>query len=78
MPNINDLRNQILEKARGARYSIHPGNTKMYNDLRELFLLDGLKGENTKFVAKCLNFQQVNVEHQKPSGLLQQIQVPTC
>ena len=30
-----------------------------------------------EFVAKCPNFQQVKSEHQKPSGLLQEIQIPT-
>ena len=30
-----------------------------------------------EFVSNCPNFQQVKSEHQKPSGLLQEIQVPT-
>ena len=38
------LSNQILEKAHGSRYFIHPGATKTYNDLRELYWWDGLKG----------------------------------
>ncbi|XP_069145898.1 uncharacterized protein [Solanum lycopersicum] len=37
VPSVDDLRNPILEKAYGSRYSIHPGSTKMYNDLREVF-----------------------------------------
>lgn len=31
----------------------------------------------TEFVAKCPNCQQVKVEHLKPGGLLQEIQIPT-
>ena len=30
-----------------------------------------------EFVAKCLSFQQVKAEHQKPGGLLQDIQIRT-
>ena len=45
MPNVNDLRNQILEEAHGDRYSIHPGSTTMYHDLRNVFWWEGLKGD---------------------------------
>ena len=34
----------------------------------------GLKRDIVEFVAKCPNCQQVKVEHQKPGGLLQEIQ----
>ena len=29
VPNVVDLRNRILEKANGARYTIYPGVTNM-------------------------------------------------
>ena len=35
-----------------------------------------MKKDIAEFVAKCPNCQQVKVEHQKSSGLLQEIQVP--
>ena len=37
-PNVVYLRNWILEKADGSRYSIHPHSTKMYHDHRGAFL----------------------------------------
>ena len=37
MPNVDDLRNQILEEAHGAHYSIHLISTKMCHDVREVF-----------------------------------------
>ena len=49
----------------------------MYHDLREVFWWNRLKGDIAEFVAKCPNCQQVNVKHQKPIVLLQEIQVPT-
>ncbi|XP_070034872.1 uncharacterized protein [Nicotiana tomentosiformis] len=34
VPNIDGLREMILVVAHSSRYSIHPGATKMYRDLR--------------------------------------------
>ncbi|XP_012481061.1 uncharacterized protein LOC105795960 [Gossypium raimondii] len=36
----------------------------------------GLKREVTNFIARCLTCQQVKVEHQLPSGLLQPVNIP--
>ena len=77
VPNVDGLRNRILEEDHGSRYSINSGSTKMYHDLREVFWWEGLKKDIAEFVSKCPNFQQVKVEHQKLGGLLQEIQIPT-
>ena len=34
VPNIGDLRKTILEEAYNSKYSMHPGATKMYQDLK--------------------------------------------
>ncbi|KAH0633127.1 hypothetical protein KY284_035913 [Solanum tuberosum] len=60
-----------------SRYSIHPGATKMYRDLREVYWWNGMKRDIADFVAKCPNCQQVKVEHQKPGGMTQEIDIPT-
>ena len=70
VPNVDDLRNKSLDKSHGSHYSIHSGSTKMYHDLKELFLCEGLIGDTTEFDEKCPNFQQVRAEHQKSGGLL--------
>ena len=36
-----------------------------------------LKKGNSRIFEKCINCQQVKIEHQNSSGLLQEIQVPT-
>ena len=38
VPNNAELRKLILHEAHDSPYSIHPGNTKMYLDLKERFL----------------------------------------
>lgn len=35
-----------------------------------------MKAEIATYVRKCLTFSKVKTEHQKPSGLLQQIVIP--
>jgi hypothetical protein len=37
VPNDPEVRKLILQEAHDSPYSIHPGNTKMYLDLKESF-----------------------------------------
>ena len=37
VPDGNDLRKNILEKAHNGSFSIHPDSTKMYQDLKMAF-----------------------------------------
>jgi hypothetical protein len=37
VPKREDLKKKILDEAHTSRYSIHPGSTKMYHDLRQQF-----------------------------------------
>ncbi|WMV14593.1 hypothetical protein MTR67_007978 [Solanum verrucosum] len=64
-----------MDEAHSSRYSIHPGSTKMYRDLREVYWWSSMKKGIAEFVPKCPNFQQVKVEHQRPSGLAQNIEL---
>jgi ribonuclease HI len=43
VPEDPDLRKLIFQEAHETPYSIHPGNTKMYMDLKERFWWNGLK-----------------------------------
>ena len=45
--------------------------------LEKYFWWDGLKRDIAVFLEKCPNYQQVKAKHQKPGGLIQEIQVPT-
>ena len=75
--DVDGLRVRILEEAHGSCYSIHLVSKKMYHDLREIYLWEGLKRDIAEFVAMLSNCQQVKVEHLKSGGLLQQIKIPT-
>ena len=55
---------------------MHPGSTKMYQDLKTSYWWSGMKGDVSEFVTKCMVCQKVKAEHQVPSGLLQPIRIP--
>ena len=55
--DVGELRHHILEEAHSSRYYIHPGATKMYCDLREVYWWNGMKRDIADFVSKCPNFQ---------------------
>ena len=76
VPDDNDLRKAILEEAQSRSFSIHPGSTKMYQDLKMSFWWSGMKRDVSEFVTKCLVCQRVKAEHQIPLGLLQPIRIP--
>jgi hypothetical protein len=65
-----------MNEAHNSMYSIHPGTDKMYYDLRELYWWLGMKKDVAEFVSRCLTCLQVKAEHQKPSGLLEQPEIP--
>ncbi|XP_052723098.1 uncharacterized protein LOC128193518 [Vigna angularis] len=76
VPNDGELKRIILEEAHHSRLSIHPGMTKMYKDLRQSFWWSGMKNDVSRFVASCLTCQRAKAEHQRPGGLLQQLEIP--
>ena len=76
VPDDNDLRKVILEEAHSGSFAIHPGSTKMYQDLKMSFWWSGMKRDISEFVTKCLVCQRVKAEHQVTSGLLQSIRIP--
>ncbi|WRX07784.1 Integrase zinc-binding domain - like 1 [Theobroma cacao] len=76
VPDSDGLRREILEEAHMAANVVHPGATKMYQDLKEVYWWEGLKKDVAEFVSKCLVCQQVKVEHQRPVRLLQLLPMP--
>ncbi|WMV41605.1 hypothetical protein MTR67_034990 [Solanum verrucosum] len=77
VPDVDGLRETIFEEAHVSQYSIHPGATKMYRDLREISWWNEMKRDIENFVARCSYCQQVKAEHQGPGGLTQDIDIPT-
>ncbi|KAI3797626.1 hypothetical protein L1987_32886 [Smallanthus sonchifolius] len=76
IPQSDELRKLILDEAHKSKYSIHPEADKMYKDLKEFYWWPGMKKDIAVYVNKCLTCLKVKAEHQKPSGLLTQPEIP--
>nr|GFB98438.1 retrotransposon protein, putative, Ty3-gypsy subclass [Tanacetum cinerariifolium] len=76
VPNDVSLREALLTEAHSSPFLVHPGSTKMYHSLKQYFWWSGMKRDVATFVSKCLICQQVKIEHQQASGLLQQLDIP--
>ncbi|GJY80363.1 putative nucleotidyltransferase, ribonuclease H [Tanacetum coccineum] len=76
VPEDPALREVLMTEAHSSPFSIHPGSTKMYHDLKQHFWWSGMKRDVATFVSKCLVCQQVKIEHQRASGLLQPLEIP--
>nr|GEY80130.1 putative polyprotein [Tanacetum cinerariifolium] len=51
-----------------SKYSIHPGSTKMYQDLRKLYWWPNMKADIATYVSQCLTCDKVKAKHLKPTG----------
>ena len=60
VPEIGELKREIMEEAHSSTYTMHLGSTKMFHTLREHYWWKGIKKEIADFVSKCLTCQQVN------------------
>ena len=71
-----DLRKVIMNEAHNSLLSIHPGSTKMYQDLKQAYWWTRMKREIAQFVNECDVCRRVKAEHQRPAGLLQPLAIP--
>nr|GEY44416.1 reverse transcriptase [Tanacetum cinerariifolium] len=76
VPNDATLREALLTEAHSSLFSVHPSSTKMYHDLKQHFWWSSMKRDVATFVSRCLICQQVKIEHQRASGLLQPLDIP--
>ncbi|GJU19649.1 putative reverse transcriptase domain-containing protein [Tanacetum coccineum] len=76
LPCYGDLRTVIMHESHKSKYSIHPGFDKMYQDMKKLYWWPNIKADIATYVSKCLTCAKVKAEHQSPSGLLVQLEIP--
>ncbi|GJU37145.1 putative reverse transcriptase domain-containing protein [Tanacetum coccineum] len=76
LPCYGDLRTVIMHESHKSKYSIHPGSDKMYQDMKKLYWWPNMKANIATYVSKCLTCAKVKAEHQRPSGLLVQPDIP--
>ncbi|GJX65510.1 putative reverse transcriptase domain-containing protein [Tanacetum coccineum] len=66
----------IMHESYKSKYSIHPGSDKMYQDMKKLYWWPNMKADIATYVSKCLMCAKVKTEHQRPSGLFVQPDIP--
>ncbi|GJX82065.1 putative reverse transcriptase domain-containing protein [Tanacetum coccineum] len=76
LPCYGDLRTVIMLESHKSKYSIHPGSDKMYRNITKLYWWPNIKANIATYVSKCLTCAKVKAEHQRPSGLLVQPDIP--
>jgi hypothetical protein len=76
VPVDPELRKEIFDEAHLSKFSIHPGSTEMYQDLRKNFWWSNMKGDIAKYVAECDTCHRVKASHLKSAGVLQPLTIP--
>nr|GEU48997.1 putative reverse transcriptase domain-containing protein [Tanacetum cinerariifolium] len=71
-----DVRTLIMNEAHKSKYFVHPRADKMYYDLRYMYWCPGMNKDIVVYVSKCFTCLKVKAEHQRPSVLLQQHEIP--
>ncbi|GJQ89565.1 putative nucleotidyltransferase, ribonuclease H [Tanacetum coccineum] len=76
VPLVGGMRKMITDEAHKSKYYVHPGADKMYYDLQDMYWWSGMKRDIATYVSECLTCSKVKAEHLRPSGLLQQPEIP--
>ncbi|WVZ81084.1 hypothetical protein U9M48_028506 [Paspalum notatum var. saurae] len=76
VPKDMELRKKILDEAHTSMFTMHSGNNKMYQELKQKFWWIRMKREIAKYVSECDVCQRVKADHLKPAGMLQPLAVP--
>ncbi|KAJ9544945.1 hypothetical protein OSB04_024652 [Centaurea solstitialis] len=64
VPVSGEARQALLDEAHKSKFSIHPGATKMYRDLKTDYWWPGMKRDVARYVESCLTCLRVKAEHQ--------------
>jgi hypothetical protein len=77
VPKDHKLQKQILDEAHLSKFSMHPGSTKMYQDLKQNFWWTRMMQEIARYVSECDIYQRVKASHLKTAGILQSLPIPS-
>ncbi|KAM6576851.1 hypothetical protein CsatB_028688 [Cannabis sativa] len=52
VPMDENIKKEIMDESHTTPYSVHPGSTKMYQDLKAMFWWPGMKNDIAEYVAR--------------------------
>jgi len=70
IPKANEQKKTMLFECHKRKLSLHPGMTKMYQDLKKSYWWHDMKNDVAKSVVACLTCQKSKIKHQQPRGIL--------
>jgi hypothetical protein len=76
VPVDPEIKKIILDEAHKSKFSIHPGSTKMYQDMKQNFWSSNMKVDIAKYVAECDTCHRMKASHLKSAGVLQPLSIP--
>jgi hypothetical protein len=76
VPIDPEIKKIILDEAHKSQFSIHPGSTKMYQDLKQNFWWSNMKVDIAMYVAECDTCHRMKASHLKSAGELQPLSIP--
>jgi hypothetical protein len=76
VPVDPEIRKTIFDEGHMSKFSIHPGSTKMYQDLKQNFWWSNMKVDIAKYVAECDTCHRMKASHLKSAGVLQPMSIP--
>ncbi|KAL4027946.1 hypothetical protein IC575_011136 [Cucumis melo] len=62
VPSDSAVKTELLSEAHSSPFSMHPGSTKMYQNLKRVYWWRNMKREVAEFVSRCLVCQQVKAQ----------------
>ena len=68
VPQLTDLREEILREFHCSRFFVHPGGTKMYQDLHRQYYWSGMKRHVGDFVRRCLLVSRLRLSTRGQQG----------
>jgi hypothetical protein len=76
VPVDPEIKKIILDEAHKSKFPIHPGSTKMYQDLKQNFWWSNMKVDVAKYVAECDTCHRMKASHLKSARVLQPLLIP--
>jgi hypothetical protein len=76
VPVNPEIKKTIFDEAHMSEFSIHPGSTKMYQDLKWNFWWSNMKVDISKYVVECDTCHRMKESHLKSAGVLQPLSIP--
>ena len=68
VPQLTDVREEILREFHYSRFSMHVGGTKMYQDLCRQYYWSGMKRHVGDFIRRCLSVSRLKLSTRSQQG----------